>query len=59
MAVLGNDIRGIVFTSRDVEESEDTGSNGFTNLVEREGGVSLVEFGVGNGATVKESIQDG
>lgn len=34
----------------DVEERKDTSGNGFTDSVKREGGVSLVEFGVGNGA---------
>ena len=53
--VLGKDIRGIGF-ARDVEETEDTGSNGFTNSVEGEGGVSLVEFGMGNGATVNYGL---
>ena len=53
--VFGEDVRRVGFT-RDVEETEDTGSNGFTNSVEREGSVSFVEFGVGNSATVDDGL---
>ena len=53
--MLGEEVGGIVFAG-DVEEAKDTRSNGLTNSVEGKSGVSLIEFGVGNGAAVNDRL---